>query len=71
MNRYEFNVRIAGSMTLEVEAKNRDEAKRILDDTIASITDKTIKEELTKIKNVEYKESKLKIKLISEKEKER
>ena len=71
MNRYEFNVRIAGSMTLEVEAENRDEAKRILDDTIASITDKTIKEELTKIKNVEYKESKLKIKLISEKEKER
>lgn len=59
MNNYEFNVNLYEKMKITVVAKNEEEARRILKDTIDSITVKDIKDKLSKNIDVEIKESKV------------
>lgn len=67
---FEFNVKILGNMSVVVVAENEKEAKRILNDTIESITVKDIKEKLSKNNDVNIKNSKV-ITDINEKSKDR
>ena len=67
---FEFNVKILGNMSVAVVAENEKEAKRILNDTIESITVKDIKEKLSKNNDVNIKNSKV-ITDINEKSKDR
>lgn len=59
MNNYEFNVNLYEKMKITVVAKNEEEARRILKDTLDSITVKDIKDKLSKNIDVEIKESKV------------
>lgn len=59
MNNYEFNVNLYERMKITVVAKNEEEARRILKDTLDSITVKDIKDKLSKNIDVEIKESKV------------
>ena len=43
MNKYEFNVKLFGSVTFEVKADSREEAERIVKDTMDSINVKNLK----------------------------
>ncbi len=54
---FDFNVRLAGNMSVTVVAENKEEAKRILNDTIDSITVKDIRDKLTNRDDVEIKSS--------------
>lgn len=67
MNKYIFNVKLLGNVTMEVVAPNKEEAKRILEDTMNSINLKDLKgketsREDTTIKNsdVNYKFNEIK-----------
>lgn len=67
MNKYTFNVKLLGNVTMEVVAPNKEEAKRILEDTMNSINLKDLKgkeisREDTTIKNsdVNYKFNEIK-----------
>ena len=71
MKSYKFNVRVMGNMELEVRANSREEAKRILDETIKNITDKNIKNEFNNLENAELKESNFHLKIKSERSQER
>ena len=57
MNNYEFNVNLYEKMKITVVAENEEEARRILKDTLDSITVKDIKDKLSKNIDVEIKES--------------
>lgn len=59
MNNYEFNVNLYEIMKITVVAENEEEARRILKDTLDSITVKDIKDKLSKNIDVEIKESKV------------
>lgn len=59
MNNYEFNVKLYEKMKITVVAENEEEARRILKDTLDSITVKDIKDKLSKNLDVEIKESKV------------
>lgn len=59
MNNYEFNVNLYEKMKITVVAENEEEARRILKDTLDSITVKDIKDKLSKNIDVEIKESKV------------
>ena len=59
MNNYEFNVNLYEKMKITVVAENEEEARRILQDTLDSITVKDIKDKLSKNIDVEIKESKV------------
>lgn len=59
MNNYEFNVNLYEKMKIIVVAENEEEARRILKDTLDSITVKDIKDKLSKNIDVEIKESKV------------
>ena len=48
MNNYEFNVNLYEKMKITVVAENEEEARRILKDTLDSITVKDIKDKLSK-----------------------
>ncbi len=54
---FDFNVRLAGNMSITVVAENKEEAQRILNDTIESITVKDIRDKLTNRDDVEIKSS--------------
>lgn len=54
---FDFNVKLMGNMNVTVVADNKEEAERILNDTIDSITVKDIREKLTHRENVEIKSS--------------
>ena len=43
MNKYEFNVKLFGSVTMEVIADSKEEAERIVKDTMDSINIKDLK----------------------------
>ena len=57
MNNYEFKVNLYERMKITVVAENEEEARRILKDTLDSITVKDIKDKLSKNIDVEIKES--------------
>ena len=54
---YDFNINLYGRMQVTVVAENREEAERILNDTIESITVKDIRDKISKNQDVEIKNS--------------
>lgn len=54
---FDFNVNIYGKMGVTVIADNEQEAKRILEDTINSITVQDIREKISRSNEVEIKSS--------------
>lgn len=54
---FDFKVNLYGNMEVTVVAENKDEAERILKDTIDSITVKDIKDKLSPNKDVEINKS--------------
>lgn len=54
---FDFNVKLMGNMSVTVVAENKEEAERILNDTIDSITVKDIREKLSNRDEVEIKNS--------------
>jgi hypothetical protein len=52
MNKYEFNVKLFGSVTFEVQADSREEAERIVRDTMDSINVKDLKLKETSKNNI-------------------
>lgn len=67
---FDFNVKLMGNMSVTVIADNKEEAERILNDTIDSITVKDIREKLTNRDEVEIKSSNV-ITEMNEKNKDR
>lgn len=69
---FDFKVNLYGDIEVSVIAENRDEAERILNETMNSISFKDIKEKISPNKDVEIKESDVKVlsKHITEKERE-
>ena len=67
---FDFNVKIFGNMSVTVVAENEQEAERILNDTIESITIKDIREKMSRSNEVEIKNSNV-ITDINEKSKDR
>jgi len=57
MNKYEFNVKLFGSVTFEVQADSREEAERIVKDTMDSINVKDLKLKETSNKNISINSS--------------
>ncbi len=54
---FDFNVKLMGNMNVTVVAENKEEAERILKDTIDSITVKDIREKISRSNEVEIKSS--------------
>ena len=54
---FDFNVKIFGNMAISVIAENKQEAERILNDTIESITIKEIKEKDSRNNDVNIRRS--------------
>ena len=54
---YDYKVNLYGNMEVTVVAESKEEAERILKDTIESITVKDIRDKLSPNKDVEIKES--------------
>ena len=54
---FDFNVKIFGNMAISVIAENKQEAERILNDTIESITIKDIKEKDSRNNDVNIRRS--------------
>lgn len=54
---FNFNVNIYGKMGITVVANNKEDAERILKDTIDSITVKDIREKISRSNDVEIKSS--------------
>lgn len=54
---FDFKVNLYGNMQVTVVAENKEEAERILKDTIDSITVKDIREKISNRDNVEIKDS--------------
>lgn len=71
MNNYEFNVNLYERMKITVVAKSEEEARRILKDTLDSITVKDIKDKLSKNIDVEIKESNVVEQISLKKDKDR
>lgn len=67
---FDYNVNLFGKMSVTVVAENKEEAERILNDTIDSITVKDIRDRLTNRDDVEIKKSNV-ITELREKSKER
>lgn len=67
---FDFNVKLIGNMSVTVVAESKEEAERILNDTIDSITVKDIREKLSNRDEVEIKNSNV-ITELKEKNKER
>lgn len=67
---YDFNINLYGRMQVTVVAETREEAERILNDTIESITVKDIRDKISKNQDVEIKNSQVTTD-IKEKNKER
>lgn len=57
MNKYTFNVKLLGNVTMEVVAPNKEEAKRILEDTMNSINLKDLKGKETSREDTTIKNS--------------
>lgn len=71
MNTYTFNVSFLGSMKIDVIAQSREEARKILNDTIDNLTIKDIKSnEITTKENVTLKSNDFNVKISSEQNKD-
>lgn len=68
---YDFKVNLYGNMEVTVVADNKEEAQRILNDTIESITVKDIKEQLSPNKDVDINKSFVEIMSKEQKNKDR
>lgn len=68
---YDFKVNLYGNMEVTVVADNKEEAQRILNDTIESITVKDIKEKLSPNKDVDINKSFVEIMSKEQKNKDR
>ena len=68
---YDFKVNLYGNMEVTVVADNTEEAQRILNDTIESITVKDIKEKLSPNKDVDINKSFVEIMSKEQKNKDR
>lgn len=68
---YDFKVNLYGNMEVTVVADNKEEAQRILNDTIESITVKDIKEKLSPNKDVDINKSHIEIMSKEQKNKDR
>lgn len=54
---FDFNVNLYGRMSVTVVAENKEEAQRILEDTINSITVKDIRDKISNRESVDIKNS--------------
>lgn len=68
---YDFKVNLYGNMEVTVVADNKEEAQRILNDIIESITVKDIKEKLSPNKDVDINKSFVEIMSKEQKNKDR
>ena len=68
---YDFKVNLYGNMEVTVVADNKEEAQRILNDTIESITVKDNKEKLSPNKDVDINKSFVEIMSKEQKNKDR
>lgn len=68
---YDYKVNLYGNMEVTVVAESKEEAERILKDTIESITVKDLRDKLSPNKDVEIKESHVNILSEQQKNKER
>lgn len=68
---YDYKVNVYGNMEVTVVAESKEEAERILKDTIESITVKDLRDKLSPNKDVEIKESHVNILSEQQKNKER
>ena len=68
---YDYKVNLYGNMEGTVVAESKEEAERILKDTIESITVKDLRDKLSPNKDVEIKESHVNILSEQQKNKER
>ena len=70
MNKYEFNVKIFGRMTLEVIANSKEEAERMVKDLMDNINIKDIELKENNINDIKINKSEVNT-TIEEKKKER
>ena len=68
---YDFKINLYGKMEVTVVADNKEEAQRILNDTIESITVKDIKEKISPNKDVDINKSFVEIMSKEQKNKDR
>lgn len=68
---YDFKVNLYGNMEVTVVAESKEEAQRILNDTIESITIKDIKDKLSPNKDVDINKSFVEIMSKEQKNKDR
>ena len=68
---YDFKVNLYGNMEVTVVAESKEEAQRILNDTIESITIKDIKEKLSPNKDVDINKSFVEVMSKEQKNKDR
>jgi len=68
---YDYKVNVYGNMEVTVVAESKEEAERILKDTIESITVKDLRDKLSPNKEVEIKESHVNVMSEQQKNKER
>lgn len=68
---YDFKINLYGNMEVTVVADNKEEAQRILNDTIESITVKDIKEKFSPNKDVDINKSFVEIMSKEQKNKDR
>lgn len=68
---YDFKINLYGNMEVTVVADNKEEAQRILNDTIESITVKDIKEKISPNKDVDINKSFVEIMSKEQKNKDR
>ncbi len=54
---FDFNVKMLGNMSVTVVAESKEEAERILNETIESITIKDIREKISRNNEVKIKNS--------------
>ena len=67
---FDFNVKMLGNMSVTVVAESKEEAERILNETIESITIKDIREKISRNNEVKIKNSNV-VTDISEQSKDR
>lgn len=68
---YDFKVNLYGNMEVTVVAESKEEAQRILNDTIESITIKDIKDKLSPNKDVDINKSFVEVMSKEQKNKDR
>lgn len=65
MNRYEFNVKLFGNVTLEVMAEDKEQAKEMVRDLMENIEVKDIRLKETNKENISISNSDMKIDILN------